>query len=298
MNHRSKVLRTHLDMAPHEVTVDSLVALATTHLGTPRTTAALHAIRRAPLTERRNELAGLAGLTVGTWILGTAWWSQPVPLSRHDQPPTGPTPDQVLAGAEHPHNLGTYGDLVWLNDAIAEATAEPAVDWVDLNFPITVGVVPVPEGLTAGDRFVCGYTTGGRVDVVVHESIDGLVTVIDTDSHRTSPPADVLWAVGGTLPLGRYLLPGEIADTSTDPYTAPLNLSGDDVTAVQQILTDAGHPTRLLTLGDLVDLLTAQSPPNLWHTFYGRQEPVPGEPAWAAAALHHLRTTLQQDHER
>lgn len=264
--HVNKVLRATIGLEPSDVTPARLLQIGEDALGGCRLAHAVDAIRSGPLCERHRLFGEVAALSVGTDLLGEAWWSAPLPGGLAGSPPSGPTPDDVLTGrVPVPGGRSVYGPLDYLGPWIAECAAVPTTLSADLNDPTLDDVVPLPPGASVGQRHPVRYDYGARVDAVIRADRRGrLHTRLDLDTAGYTTPAEAGWAVDLTLGRGRHLLPSEVRGDEPDPYAAPMPAAPADVELLEAALADAGRPHPLRTTGDAVDLLAALEPVELF----------------------------------
>ncbi|MEU9884158.1 hypothetical protein AB0M95_04290 [Sphaerisporangium sp. NPDC051017] len=195
----------------------SLLAAARDALGDDRAARCAGLAQGAPLTRRSSELAAIAGLLVGTGVLGAGWWSS-------GRGGKIPAPDEVLASgtAIEPWTDLTVLEMLaaWIADDAADAAWGPPVGSVDLNSWQAEDRVEPPLDATAGTRIVAAFDAGGRVDAVVVERPDGsLGSNLDFSSLRYAGPAEAQWSWGVAAGLGPHPLPGE----DPDPYAVTVD---------------------------------------------------------------------------
>ncbi|MFC6087121.1 hypothetical protein [Sphaerisporangium aureirubrum] len=194
-----------------------LLGRARAALGDPRAYRCVELAQGAPLIRRSAELAAIAGLLVGTEILGRDWWA------------TGrsgkiPSPDEALAAAM---GIDPWTDLTvlemlaaWIADDTADQDWGTPVARVDLNSWQPEDRIPLPRDAAPGTQLVVGFDAGGRVDAIVLERPDGtLGSNLDFATLRYSRPAEAQWSWGVAAGLGPHALPGE----DPDPYTVTVD---------------------------------------------------------------------------
>lgn len=234
----SSLIAEHLGL--DELTVAGLRARAAASLGPDRVAKAWRFVEAARPSQRREPLAALAALAVGTDLVGQQWWDEPIvsmyprdwhPLSDvlrragrdGDDPALVITPSQVLAGElgwTGPLWSGSpLGELAW---SVAETVAGPADGYVDLNWPGT-HLFDRPD-VADGTEVVLEYDAGGRICGVTERDDDGrLVVRVDLDTTTHSLPAELHWAVSVSWQGVAVRLPGEDAGTPADPFSQPLH---------------------------------------------------------------------------
>jgi hypothetical protein len=193
-------------------TAGSLLSKARAVLGDDRMSRCAELAQGAALTRRSSELAAIAGLLVGTDVLGPDWWS------------TGrggkiPAPDEVLASntAIEPWTDLTVLEMLaaWIADDTADMAWGVPVGPVDLNSWQAEDRVDLPDDAAPGRRLVVSFDAGGRLDALVLRRPDGaLGSNLDFASLRYSRPAEAQWSWGVAAGLGPHPLPGE----DPDPY--------------------------------------------------------------------------------
>jgi hypothetical protein len=186
-----------------EPVVDELFELADDALGRRRSAACLARVRRAPLTQRAVATAHVAALIVGTRALGDEWWVR--------------TGDDLLgAGGDVLATLGAR-----IADACADERWGAPIGEVDLDDPRVDDRVSLPADAEPGDDYVASFDPGCRAVVEVVER-DGVLGSVLGDL-RYDDTADAQWAWAMAIDTGPIRLPGEIAGTPSDPFSAPLN---------------------------------------------------------------------------
>ncbi|WP_248965660.1 hypothetical protein [Sphaerisporangium perillae] len=180
--------------------------------GEERVTRCAELAQGAMLTRRSSELAAIAGLLVGTGVLGVGWWSS-------GRSGKIPAPDEVLAAntAIEPWTDLTVLEMLaaWIADDSADAAWGPPIASVDLNSWQAEDRVELPQDAAPGRRLVVAFDAGGRLDAVVVERPDGrLGSNLDFASLRYSRAAEAQWSWGVAAGLGPHPLPGE----DPDPY--------------------------------------------------------------------------------
>jgi hypothetical protein len=215
---RTEARRLTLDLLGEATpTAGPLLSRARAVLGDHRAYRCVELAQGAPLIRRCAELAALAGLVVGTEIVGPDWWS------------TGrsgkiPAPDEALAAAM---GIDPWTDLTvlemlaaWIADDTADEAWGAPVAIVDLNSWQAEDRFPLPADAAPGMLMVLAFDSGGRLDAVVLERPDGsLGSNLDFASLRYSRPAEAQWSWGVAAGLGPHALPGE----DPDPYTATVD---------------------------------------------------------------------------
>ncbi|MFC4531771.1 hypothetical protein [Sphaerisporangium dianthi] len=190
----------------------SLLDDAATVLGGERTARCAELAQGAALTRRSSELAAIAGLLVGTRMLGAGWWTS----GREGKIPA---PDEVLAAntAIEPWTDLTVLEMLaaWIADDGADVAWGPAIASVDLNSWQAEDRIELPADAVPGGRLVVAFDAGGRLDAVVVERPDGEIgSNLDFASLRYSRAAEAQWSWGVAAGLGPHPLPGE----DPDPY--------------------------------------------------------------------------------
>ncbi|WP_214416013.1 hypothetical protein [Sphaerisporangium fuscum] len=220
---RSEARRLIRDLLGEEhPTSASLLDGARAVLGDDRTARCAELAQGAPLTRRSCELAAVAGLIVGTAVLGEDWWS----AGRGGKIPA---PDEVLAcsTAVEPWTDLTVLEMLaaWIADDAADAAWGAPIGSVDLNSWRAEDRIDLPGDAVPGDRLVVAFDSGGRVDAVVVERAGGVGTDLDFTSLRYSRPAEAQWSWGVAAGLGPHPLPGE----HPDPYTVTVDHDAGEV---------------------------------------------------------------------
>jgi hypothetical protein len=183
---------------------DALFELAADELGAQRAGGCSDRVRRVPLTQRATATAYVAALIVGTRTVGDEWWES--------------TGDVLLAG-------GGDDALAAVAHQIADACADERwgvpIGEVDIDDPREEDRVMLPRGAEPGDAFVASFDPGCRVVVDVVER-DGIVGSVLGDL-RSDDTADAEWAWAMAIDTGPIRLPGELAGSASDPFSAPLD---------------------------------------------------------------------------
>lgn len=132
------------------------------------------------------------------------------------------------SGHAVPNLRGEYSYL------IADAVAEPAVDFVDLNSSVAADGLRMPDDARPGRAYPMSFDPGGLLDAEVIQHPDGTLGYrLDLETVRFSAPAEIDWAVGILWQDRVVLLPGEQAGTAGDPLAKAI---GNDLAETVDIL--------------------------------------------------------------
>lgn len=243
------------------LTTHTLLERAEATLGEALAGQAWKYVMAARLTRRHFELGALAGLTVGTDLVGEAWWDEPVrsayPRDWHplhdllDQaglaPDTQLTPREVLEGRLGHEQLWGTSPLGRLSGLLADHVAGPAVAWVDLNWPGPEHLIEFPAGVGPGQDVVLAFNPGGRLRGRTLIDSGGRQAVrVDLNSASHSIPGTVDWAVGVTWQGVVVHLPDEEPGTAHDPWIVPLTAEARTVAdALRAWAVSVGAPLAL-----------------------------------------------------
>jgi hypothetical protein len=301
-----------------ELTQDALFALAGETLGAPRAARCLALAVAAPLTHRWIVTGALAGLVVGTRVLGALWWQQPHEIRLgYDRSEPGGTPDAFLARTGNPcaspRRCGSCLSALagWAAADAADQRWGPPVDVIDESWGGVDDRVRLPAGVTLGDRLGVEYEAGGRVwaDVVFTAAPASeravtsgtrrgpLGTRLDWDSCTYCTTAHITRAWTIATDIGPIRLPGDTTGGAADPYDRPLDAHAAAV--LHDWARDHGADAGVLagpwrTNGELLHTMYRlgypwlPEPDRWWHWEHAARATVDGDTAAADANLAEL----------